>query len=148
MVAWGTDRVGAASVPASLNDKTVVAISAGLWHSMALTDEGKVYAWGADRLGQSSIPESVEDEIVVDIVAGDERSSVLTAEGEIISWGYNAYGQNNVPSSLDDKIAFAISTKSYCAGHRTVVTAPGHSRHVLYAQVTDRRSSVRDDDRD
>ncbi|MFF2780312.1 RCC1-like domain-containing protein [Streptomyces sp. NPDC058052] len=77
-------------------------ISAGCDFSLALLENGKVYAWGRGIHGQlgngtratSSVPRQVLGlENVVSIDAGCHHALALTAEDTVKSWGYNLYGQ-------------------------------------------------------
>ncbi|MDE6107544.1 MAG: hypothetical protein K2F83_02575, partial [Oscillospiraceae bacterium] len=94
----------------------IVAISAGVNHSLALTADGAVYAWGKasnGQLGQGgsithggyiAVPvpvksgtssEEGENRLsgVIAITAGADFSLALTAEGRVYSWGDNRRGQ-------------------------------------------------------
>ncbi|MFD5328445.1 RCC1-like domain-containing protein [Streptomyces sp. NPDC127092] len=77
-------------------------ISAGCDFSLALLENGKVYAWGRGIHGQlgngsratSSVPRQVADLTdVVAIDAGCHHALALTADDTVRSWGYNLYGQ-------------------------------------------------------
>ncbi|MFF3787687.1 RCC1 domain-containing protein [Streptomyces sp. NPDC001933] len=77
-------------------------ISAGADFSLALLENGKVYAWGRGIHGQlgngtratSSVPRQVQGlENIVWIAAGGHHALALTADGTVKSWGYNLYGQ-------------------------------------------------------
>ncbi|MGW4055683.1 RCC1-like domain-containing protein [Streptomyces sp. NPDC004779] len=77
-------------------------ISAGCDFSLALLENGKVYAWGRGIHGQlgtgnratSSVPRQVTGLAdVVSIDAGCHHALALTADNTVKSWGYNLYGQ-------------------------------------------------------
>ncbi|MGW0580305.1 RCC1 domain-containing protein, partial [Streptomyces sp. NPDC002920] len=77
-------------------------ISAGCDFSLALLENGKVYAWGRGVYGQlgngsratSSVPRQVAGlENIVSIDAGCHHALALTSEDTVKSWGYNLYGQ-------------------------------------------------------
>lgn len=77
-------------------------ISAGCDFSLALLENGKVYAWGRGIHGQlgtgnratSSVPRQVTGlENIVSIDAGCYHALALTADDTVKSWGYNLYGQ-------------------------------------------------------
>ncbi len=77
-------------------------ISAGCDFSLALLENGRVYAWGRGIHGQlgngsratSSVPRLVSGlEDVVEIDAGCHHALALTADDTVKSWGYNLYGQ-------------------------------------------------------
>jgi alpha-tubulin suppressor-like RCC1 family protein len=50
------------------NDEKVVMISYGLWHSMALTEKGRVFSWGYNingQLGHNNLSNSNKSSIVL-----------------------------------------------------------------------------------
>jgi alpha-tubulin suppressor-like RCC1 family protein len=88
----------------------VVAISAGYDHSLALTDDGRVYAWGRNHKGQvgdgsDTLLHTRPVEVAVPlgapggagtttaIAAGGDHTLALTTAGTILAWGDNAKGQ-------------------------------------------------------
>jgi alpha-tubulin suppressor-like RCC1 family protein len=87
--------------------KNVVALSAGAYHSLALLEDGTVWAWGDNshgQLGTSSIPfsytpvqvGSTEGNFLSDITAisaGYQFSLALKADGTVWAWGQNEFGQ-------------------------------------------------------
>ncbi|MET8506728.1 RCC1-like domain-containing protein [Streptomyces sp. NPDC015232] len=77
-------------------------ISAGCDFSLALLENGKVYAWGRGIHGQlgtgsratSAVPRQVVGlENIVSIDAGCYHALALTADDTVKAWGYNLYGQ-------------------------------------------------------
>lgn len=77
-------------------------ISAGCDFSLALLENGKVYAWGRGIHGQlgngsratGSVPRQVTGlENITQIDAGCHHALALTADDTVKSWGYNLYGQ-------------------------------------------------------
>jgi len=80
--------------------KKIIKISAGREHSLALDDEGKVYAWGSNFLGQ--LGENVQgyyegivtvniNKKIVDICAGTSQSLVMDEQGGIYTWGFGKF---------------------------------------------------------
>ena len=81
------------------SNSKVKGISAGRNHSLAVTENGGLYAWGGNTCGQLgdaslsakwqpyAIP-SVEKEIV-EVSAGYEDSLALTSDGDVLVWGRN-----------------------------------------------------------
>ncbi len=77
-------------------------VSAGCDFSLALLENGEVYAWGRGAHGQlgtgsratSAVPRQVVGlKDVVRIDAGCHHALALTSDGTVKSWGYNLYGQ-------------------------------------------------------
>jgi hypothetical protein len=71
----------------------VTAISCGFWHSMALTESGRVFCWG---FGSSYFPmtQSIGLKVIIEkVVCGREHNLLLTTEGDIYAFGNNDFGQ-------------------------------------------------------
>lgn len=80
----------------SFNNKRVVAISAGYQHSMALTEDGKVWAWGVNGVGQLGdgttekrmIPTQVAGLANIKAIRGGNSFSLaLKSDGTVWAWG-------------------------------------------------------------
>lgn len=112
---WGTNQHGQLgdnsqvnrSAPVAVDHtgvlagKTVIAISAGLNHCLALTSDGQAHAWGygfGGNLGNnsqanSSVPVTVDHtgamagKFIVAIAAGNYRSMALASDGSVFEWG-------------------------------------------------------------
>ena len=90
-----------------LAGKTVIAIAAGYYHSLALCADGTLVAWGYNGYGQlgnnsttnSSVPVVVDragvlaGKTVTAIAAGASHSLALCADGTLAAWGCNDDGQ-------------------------------------------------------
>jgi alpha-tubulin suppressor-like RCC1 family protein len=124
------------NVPVQVSSLTgVIAIAAGAYHSLALKNDGTVWAWGDNGFGQlgngtnivkSNVPVQVSSLTgVIAIAAGAYHSLALKNDGTVWAWGYNNYGQlgngsnifySNVPvqvSSLTGVIAVAAMGSSH-----------------------------------
>lgn len=86
----------------------VVAVSAGSYHNLALTDDGKVWAWGYNGYGElgdgtttkRNVPVQVKAVAggaqlsnVEQISAGEYHSVALKSDGTALVWGYNGDGE-------------------------------------------------------
>ncbi len=111
--AWGLDLAGQLGDGASNNISTVpmqvlgldgvVAIAAGAGHSLALRNDGSVWAWGDSDFGQLGIGVSDQDTSIpiqvpglsgITAIAADSyRSMALRNDGTVWSWGRNGSGQ-------------------------------------------------------
>jgi alpha-tubulin suppressor-like RCC1 family protein len=119
-----TDRTGV------LSGKTVTAVAAGQNHSLALTDEGKVYAWGLNTSGQlgngtttnSYLPVAVDTsgllfgKRVIAVAAGASHSAALTDDGLVFCWGLGTSGQLGNSYNLSSNIPVAVTTTGVLAG--------------------------------
>lgn len=101
-LADGTTQGRNIPAPARGIDRPVVAVAAGLYHVLAIDDEGRMHAWGSNeyrQLGsadpaamyaQPALPNGVRP---LQIAAGSEYSLALGDDGWIYAWGSNEYGQ-------------------------------------------------------
>ena len=84
--------------------ESVIQISCGSHHSLALTSEGKVYGWGGNRYGEVGCGKGFGEKItnlvelktftkfsIKSIYCSFGRSNALTTDGLVYSWGYNSY---------------------------------------------------------
>jgi alpha-tubulin suppressor-like RCC1 family protein len=86
----------------------IIQVEAGYMHSLALTNNGKVYAWGDNEDGElgtgntdvyeapvdiTSNFELLPDELIVSIDCGNYHSAALTNLGRLFMWGDNSIGQ-------------------------------------------------------
>ena len=127
-VAVNTD--GGTSV---LFGKTVVAISAGYYHSLALCSDGTVAAWGNNgfgRLGDNSttnrlLPVAVNTasgisalfgKTVVAISGGGAHNLVRCADGSLVTWGYNGSGRLGDGTTTNRSVPVLVDTSFLSAG--------------------------------
>lgn len=82
-------------------------ISVGKNHSVALRNDGIVFAWGNNDYGQCDVPGGLTD--VIDITSGVNHSLLLRSDGSVVAWGSNEHNQCRVPDNLRNAIAI-------CAG--------------------------------
>ncbi len=97
---------------------TVTAISAGVFHSLALKDNGKIVAWGDNEFGQLNVPDGLANVIAID--AGVFHNLALKADGQVVAWGINDLGQCDVPRGLNKVIAIAAG-----GGHSVALKEDG-----------------------
>ncbi len=89
-------------------EETFIDISTGRLHSLALTNQGRVFAWGGNNRGQLGVgntnnsytPKIVtfedileSDEKIIQISAGSDFSVALSSSGRVVTWGSNFSGQ-------------------------------------------------------
>jgi alpha-tubulin suppressor-like RCC1 family protein len=135
--AWGSNTFGQIGNESSekfqskplknnkLDEHRIIAISCGRYHSLALTENGRVYSWGDNRFGQlgfsniiaSNKPKYIKlknsnkNEVKINkISCGSVHSLILTRDGNIYGFGFNSFGQlgnNNLKNHF-------IPTKIQC----------------------------------
>jgi alpha-tubulin suppressor-like RCC1 family protein len=73
----------------------VVAVSAGSYHTVGLTADGRVLAAGDNSQGQCDVGEWQD---VVEVAAGSIHTLGLRADGTVVSAGNNDHGQCDIGS--------------------------------------------------
>jgi alpha-tubulin suppressor-like RCC1 family protein len=155
LVNWGSNHSGTGSLgngswPDSpmpvlvdqtgvLAGKTVVAIAAGGYHSLALGVDGTLAAWGSDSWGQlghggtsSNVPVLVDrtgvlaGKSIVAVAAGENHSLALCADGDIAAWGSNATGQLGNNSTVNSGVPVLVDRAGVLAGKTVVAVAAGN----------------------
>ncbi|HJL51786.1 MAG TPA: hypothetical protein QF695_04015, partial [Arenicellales bacterium] len=112
------------------SDNKIIAISAGMYHSLALATDGTVFAWGRgdnsqmgnDNSSQNNpIPVKVVEGVysgttylgdnssnkITAIAAGTYHSLALATDGTVYAWGYGASGSlgySTTTSSYDEPV--------------------------------------------
>jgi alpha-tubulin suppressor-like RCC1 family protein len=163
LYAWGLNNYGqignnttitqlAATLIAggSLNGQTVVAISGGLGHTIALDSIGQVHTWGYNVYGQlgnntqtqSIIPNaistfgSLSGKTIIAVSCGTYHTIALDSVGQVHTWGYNQYGQlGNNNQVSQSKIPIAISTFGSISG-KTVISVACGQFHTMALDST------------
>ena len=135
----------------------VIKVAQGLTHSVALTEDGKVYTWGNGESGQlgasaarrllpAVVSVSASGEYltgIVDITAGDKFTAALDDRGYVWIWGDNSYGQLGIESTesyvaTPQRVRKGISQSSTTYLENIVSIAAG-SNHML---ALDKNGSV------
>ncbi|KAF3857185.1 hypothetical protein F7725_009044 [Dissostichus mawsoni] len=92
-------------VTANPQNKKVREVACGSHHSMALTQDGEVFAWGYNNCGQigsgstanqpypRKVTGCLQGKIAIGISCGQTSSMALIDNGEVYGWGYNGNGQ-------------------------------------------------------
>ncbi len=89
----------------------ITKISAGEYHSLAIAEDGSLWAWGANNYGSygngtttsSNSPVMIgTDKNWVSVAAGVDANIGLKSDGTLWAWGWNGYGQLG-DGTIDEK---------------------------------------------
>ena len=122
-----------------LSGKTVVALTAGLNHSLALCSDGTVTAWGSNVNGElgnssttdSSLPVAVDQtnvlagKQVISVAAGQTHNLALCSDGTIAAWGSNASGELGNDSTKPSSAPVAVIQTGALIGKTVVAISAG-----------------------
>jgi alpha-tubulin suppressor-like RCC1 family protein len=149
----GHNSTSAYRVPATteLYGKTIVAVTAGDSHSLALDSNGVLYSWGSNSDGQlgnnsttsSSVPivvnttsgvSALHGKTVVAIAAGIKFSMALASDGTVATWGADeGWGKLGNGSSEARSVPVAVSTSGALAGKTITAIAAGQDHCLALA---------------
>lgn len=172
--AWGLDAQGQLGDDAALVNRPepvlvatppgvrFVAVSAGFAHSLAIGDDGRLYAWGYNfysELGNDSThldrptPVSVATPVGVTftrIAAGGHHNLAVATDGTTYAWGWDGYGQigdgapfadRDLPTPVSRPAGVTFAQVAAGAHHSLGVTADGR----VYAWGSDEEGELGDD---
>ena len=116
----------------------VIAIAAGDEHSLALDNDGRVWAWGYNFHGQlgysgCSYPCPTPTQVAglpdaVAVAAGQGSSLALGVDGNVYAWGNNAYSGCYYPCPVPTQVTGLPGIVAITAGdaHNLALDADGH----------------------
>jgi alpha-tubulin suppressor-like RCC1 family protein len=99
----------------SFENVKIVMISCGYWHSLALTESGRVFGWGYNIDGQLGVAIGNSSEPIIielnglkmkKVSCGAFHSLLLSCDGDIYAFGWNRCGE--VGNGTRDKQRFPI----------------------------------------
>ena len=160
LAAWGSDEYGQLGTPTVppypynkstpalvdrsgvLAGKTICAIAAGGYHSLALCTDGTLAAWGRGTYGQlgngltnsASTPVLVNrsgvlaGKTIVGMSLGETFSCVICADGTVATWGSNPKGELGDNSTTTRNVPVLVNRSTLVAGEQflSVSTKYGH----------------------
>lgn len=107
----------------ALSKSFISQISGGWRHTMALTDDGKLYGWGWNKFGQVGVGDNIDhclpqlvqfpnNEKVVQIACGWRHTLAVTERQNVFSWGRGTNGQLGHGESADRNVPKIIEALS------------------------------------
>ena len=119
--------------------RSVIAVSAGDSHSLAITADGAVWSWGQGglgALGHGSLQnqlllrkiEAFDGQRVVAVSAGGQHSLALAADGAVWSWGLGLGGELG---HGDEQLQQLPKKIEALAGQRVVAVSAGWQRSLV-----------------
>jgi alpha-tubulin suppressor-like RCC1 family protein len=130
-----------------LATRTVLALSAGHQHSLALCSDGTVSSWGYNAWGQlgnnstfdsgrpvavTTIGTPLAGKVVVAVSAASDHSLALCSDGTLVSWGENGVGElGNGTVSAMSTVPVAVTIAGTPLEGRSVAAAAAGSGHNL-----------------
>ena len=136
-------------IPA-FNNKRVVQVSCGGYHTLALTENNELFAWGSGLYGECGFGEFLnttspklvlmpwakklaEEQQIIQISAGGHHSLALTEHGYVFSFGFASHGQLGLRNTINQSEPQLITDlrtkpiKAVAAGwnHTLVLTERG-----------------------
>lgn len=162
MAAWGDNGdgqlgafflPGGSSVPVEvltafspLQSQSVVAISAGSFHSLVLCADGTLVAWGRNyhgALGNGTTDSSVfpgavttagtplAGRSVVAMAAGGYHNIALCSDNTVVTWGDNDYGQLGNSTNTSSSVPVAVTTAGTVLEGKTVIAVAAGLYHCV-----------------
>ena len=160
LVAWGYNAEGqlgnngmsnsSVAVPVDMTGvlagKSVIAITAGYSHNLALSSDGSLASWGDNGYGQlgnnstatqSNVPVLVDTsgvlggKSVIALAASHSHSLALCSDGTMASWGFNSYGQLGINSTtMQSNVPVLVYQKGALAGKSVIAIAAGEDHSL------------------
>lgn len=130
----------AISLPAGIRADSIVALSCGWYHSLALISDGRVLAWGYNKDGQcggtADAPRYVPTPRFVNglpkisaISGGTLHSLALDSSGRVWAWGNNFYGQ--LGNGSIENVNSTPALVPNLSGVKSIGAGGGHSLALL-----------------
>uniref|UniRef100_A0A9L0R8L7 HECT and RLD domain containing E3 ubiquitin protein ligase 3 n=1 Tax=Equus caballus TaxID=9796 RepID=A0A9L0R8L7_HORSE len=107
------DAVAVPRLIQKLNQQTILQVSCGNWHCLALAADGQFFTWGKNSHGQLGLGKefpsqaspqrvrSLEGIPLAQVAAGGAHSFALSLSGAVFGWGMNNAGQLGLSDEED-----------------------------------------------
>ena len=130
---------------------SATSVAAGLYHSLAIGSDGKLYAWGYNvygQLGDGTNTMALSPEVISlpsggtpsAIAAGQYDSLALLPNGKLFAWGNNGFGQLGIGTTVDAWSPTAVSAPTGTAF--VGLAADSQSSHTLAIAVPTQTSTT------
>jgi len=131
--------------------KTIVAIAAGDYFSLALDSTGQIYSWGMNNFGQlgnnsttqSPSPVAVAvagtpmaGKTITAISAGESHAVALDSTGQVYGWGFNGIGQLGNDTNTSSLVPVATVTVGTSLAGKTVTSIAAGGNHTVAIDST------------
>ena len=123
-----------------MNDKDIVTVKGGIHHSIALSNQGQLYAFGRGDSGQLGVSEMIGkaagafsdtpchinlpqnniNDKVISIACGGNHNLAITANNDIYSWGYGDMLALGHGEEKDENLPKKMNLAKSKLGHVTV----------------------------
>jgi uncharacterized repeat protein (TIGR02543 family) len=132
------------NVPSLQSGETIAQVTAGYYHTLAVTTQGRVYAWGSNgsgRLGDGTttsrntptlinVPNLQSGETIAQVTAGSVHSLAVTTQGRVYAWGYNGSGQLG-DGTYNDRLTPTLIHVPNLQSGETIAQVTAGSSHSL-----------------
>ena len=116
-----------------------VAVAAGGYHALALTEEGKLYGWGRGCGHRHRMDDPTPRQLTALIgqrvkymTVGDSQACAVTEKGELYTWGFGERGQLGHGDGEDKKTQKTPRRVEWLSGVKVAAVAMCHT-HTLVA---------------
>jgi uncharacterized repeat protein (TIGR02543 family) len=132
------------NVPSLQSGETIAQVTAGYFHSLAVTTQGRVYTWGANWYGQLgdgtntnrntptliNVPNLQSGESIAHISVGSSHSLAVTTQGRVYAWGYNGSGQLGDGTNTNRNTPTLINVPNLQSGESMAHISAGSSHSL------------------
>ena len=132
----GNNFTSPTEVTASVSGSAWTTVSVGTSHTLALRDNGQLYAWGHNANGRlgigvagnnfpapTAVPSPVGGETWTEISAGDAHSLAILSDGTLWAWGNNVNGRLGVGGVAQRLVPTMVVTAGVSGSEWVAVSA-------------------------
>lgn len=139
-----TENADPTLVGGLISTKTIVAIAAGGYHSLALDSDGVLYSWGYNNYGSLGVGDNTDrssptavdvsgalsGKTISAIHAGDHHTVVLATDGNAYAWGNNSNGELGDNTTTARNAPVAVYTAGDLSG-KTITELSSGMYHTV-----------------